>query len=193
LRETVLEGHNLICEDCGFYGDVTIGRYSTLGPRCVVHGKVNVGRFCQIASSVALYAIDHSTSHITTYVSKSLFNGALKRYSTESGIVVGHDVWIGHGCIVLKGVKIGNGAIIGAGSVVTRDVPRFTIVAGNPARILHPRFGDDIIELIEQLEWWNLSSTQLEEIKHLFLLDFVNEKAKSMTLLEEAVLRLNRR
>jgi virginiamycin A acetyltransferase len=69
--------------------------------------------------------------------------------------VVGHDVWFGYGSFILPGIKIGNGAIIAAKSVVTKDVAPYTIVGGNPARLIRQRFNDETIAFLQKLAWWD--------------------------------------
>jgi hypothetical protein len=75
--------------------------------------------------------------------------------------VLGHDVWIGHGAIVLPGRRIGTGAVIGAGAVVTRDVPPYAIAVGNPARVLRQRFAPAIAERLLTLAWWDWDHERL--------------------------------
>ena len=78
--------------------------------------------------------------------------------------IVGNDVWIGQNAVILPGVHIGDGAIIGANSVVGSDVPPYTIVAGNPARMIRKRFDDELIRLLLAFRWWDRS---IEEINQL--------------------------
>lgn len=83
----------------------------------------------------------------------------------EHGLEIKNDVWIGQGVTILPGCKkIGNGAIVGAGSVVTHDVPPYAIVAGNPARVLRYRFDEENIKKLEATQWWNLKLDELKEI-----------------------------
>lgn len=70
-------------------------------------------------------------------------------------IKIANDVWIGAHTVILSGVQIGNGAIIGAGSIVTSDVPDYAIVAGNPAKVIKYRFDSQLIEKLLEIQWWN--------------------------------------
>ena len=78
-----------------------------------------------------------------------------KTYPTKGDIIIGNDVWIGYRAAIMPGVTIGDGAIIGACSVVTRDVPPYSIVGGNPARIIRKRFDEQTIAQLQQLAWWD--------------------------------------
>lgn len=71
--------------------------------------------------------------------------------------IIGNDVWIGYKALIMPGVKIGNGAIISSMAVVTTDVPAYTIVGGNPAKVIKKRFSDEIVAELEQLAWWDWS------------------------------------
>jgi virginiamycin A acetyltransferase len=75
--------------------------------------------------------------------------------------VIGNDVWIGYEALIMPGVKIGNGAIVAARSVVTADVPAYTIVGGNPARPIKTRFAPDVVARLEALAWWDWSIADL--------------------------------
>ena len=75
-------------------------------------------------------------------------------HKSKEGVVIGNDVWIGHGAQIMAGVNIGDGAVIGAGSIVTRDVPPYTVVGGAPARVLRQRFTDNQIKELLRLRWW---------------------------------------
>ena len=78
--------------------------------------------------------------------------------------VIGNDVWIGQNAVILPGVHIGDGAIIGANSVVGCDVDSYTIVAGNPARVLRKRFDDELIDLMLRFKWWDKSIEQINAL-----------------------------
>ena len=77
--------------------------------------------------------------------------------------VIEDDVWIGSNSVILSGVKIGRGAVIGAGSIVTKNVPKYAIVAGNPAKVIKMRFNDEEISKLEKLKWWEWSYDRIKE------------------------------
>lgn len=107
-----------------------------------------IGKFCSIAAMVRINPGNHpmwraSQSHFT-YRASAYFEGATDEteffdWRRAHPVTIGHDVWIGHGAIILPGRSVGNGAIVAAGALVTKDVPAYSIVVGNPARVLRPR------------------------------------------------------
>ena len=101
----------------------------------------------------------------------------MQQFKENNKISIGNDVWIGHNVLVVGNVSIGNGAILAAGSVVTKDVAPYAIVAGVPAKQIRKRFSDLIINEIEAIEWWNKSENDLGKIKPLFFKDFRNKSS----------------
>jgi len=176
IQHVQFEGSNIVPEYCVFSDKTKLGYRTTLGTNNFFGGKVTIGKYCQIGRDVAFHPTNHPISHLTTYINSHLFNGELKNLKTERPIEIGHDVWIGHGVIVLAGVTVGNGAILAAGSVVTKSVESYTIVAGNPAKPVRKRFSDEIIEEIQILKWWDKSDEELESIKPMFFRDFSDSK-----------------
>lgn len=132
--------------------------------------NATIGKFCNIAAGVRLNPTNHPTErasqHHFTYRSRSHFladsdDPAIFAWRRAHRVTVGHDVWLGHNVIVLPGRSIGTGAAVGAGSVVTKDVPDYTVVAGNPARIIRRRV-DEMTEMrLKQISWWDWSPEQL--------------------------------
>lgn len=123
--------------------------------------RLVIGRFCQIAHGARFItaSANHAMDGLTTFPFPVFDPDCIEDYRASfAGLpdtVVGHDVWIGHGALILPGVRIGSGAIIGAGAVVTRDVAPYTIVAGNPARQVRPRFDGAVVDRLLALAWWD--------------------------------------
>lgn len=174
VQNVNFEGKNGFLDRCNFSGKVDLGYATTLGINNVLHGQIEIGKYCQIGFDVALHASNHPINFLTTYINKNLFDGELKKLKISHKIIIGNDVWIGHNAILIGDLRVGNGAIIAAGAVVTKDVPAYSIVAGVPAKVVKFRFNDSLIKELEELKWWDKSQSELEEIKHLFVKDLSN-------------------
>ena len=174
-----LEGYNKIERDSIFSG--TLGKYSYVGANCLVVGSI--GRFCSIGGNVTFITSTHPTkdwvsTHPVFYSAKkqigisfienSLFDEHPKKEGHAYSIEVGNDVYIGYGVTIIGPTSIGNGAIIAAGSVVTKDVPSYAIVGGNPAKIIRYRFEPEEIELINESKWWEKDESWLKSNSHNF-------------------------
>lgn len=132
----------------------------------------SIGRFCSIAERVII-GVD-PTSHPLDWLSTHPFQYKHKKTERRQGeeynsawadAVIGHDVWIGQEAMIMKGVSVGNGAVIAARSVVTKDVPAYAIVAGVPAKIIKYRFPEEVVNELNQSEWWNLHLSELKELR----------------------------
>lgn len=129
--------------------------------------KLIIGKFCQIAHNTKFIMSDanHPMDGFSTFPFM-VFVDETKKYNFQikhkGDTIVGNDVWFGHDSCIMPGVKIGNGAIIGARTVVTKDVAPYTIVGGNPAKVIRKRFSDDVIEKLEQIQWWNWDIEKIE-------------------------------
>jgi len=187
LHHVSFAGQNAVGRGTIFAGDVNVGHATTIGANCYLNGPASLGNYCQLGPSVAIFGTDHSTSYLTTYVNVKLLDGLLRNNRHEATARVGHDVWIGHGAVLLKGVEVGHGAIIGASAVVTGSVPPYAIVVGNPARLLRMRFPDRVMELMLQLEWWLMKPAELLTIRQLFTVDYNRETDRGIELLSEAL------
>lgn len=177
LQNVTFGGKNAVPDRCNFSGKITIGYATTLGYNNFLHGDIIIGKYCQIGTDVAIHTTNHPISYMSTYINTNLFDGELKKLKEIKRVIIGNDVWIGHNVIIVGNVSIGNGAVLAAGSVITKDVPPFTIVGGVPAKPIKKRFSDSIIQEIESLKWWDLSETELEQIKPLFFKDFQSKNS----------------
>jgi acetyltransferase-like isoleucine patch superfamily enzyme len=128
--------------DLGFHDTVfKVGAYTSIGPEVSV-----------------LLGAEHDARSLTTYPFAALWPEARSLSvpcASKGDIIVGNDCWIGARAIILSGVTIGDGCIIGAGSVVTRDLPPYSVAAGNPCRVLRMRFEPKDIETLLRLRWWD--------------------------------------
>ncbi len=124
--------------------------------------KLIIGKFCMIASDVKF--IMNGANHITEAISSfpfDIFGGEWKKamdetdYPIKGDTVVGNDVWIGYNATIMPGIKIGDGAIIATNATVVKDVPPYSIIGGNPAKIIKKRFSDDEIEKLCNVKWWD--------------------------------------
>jgi virginiamycin A acetyltransferase len=119
---------------------------------------VKVGKFCSLANNIR-FIIDgnHKMTGFSTFPFKEVkgWDCPVNVWGKDHPIV-GNDVWIGQDVVIYSGVKIGNGAVIAGQSVVTKDVPAYSLVAGNPARVKKYRFSEEIIKDLEELKWWDL-------------------------------------
>ncbi len=166
LPKTIFEGYNKIHSNAEFGG--TIGLCSYIGAYSNI--KADIGRFCSIGPHVYTAIAKHPThtfvsTHPSFYsISKELFLKFSDKQKfdewgeSKSGIMpvkIGNDVFIGANTIIIGSVNIGDGAIVGAGSVVTKDVEPYAIVAGNPAKTIRKRFSNEEVEHLIQSKWWS--------------------------------------
>ena len=139
-----------------------IGRGSYGGLSVIEFGegaKLRVGAYCSIAAQVTvLLGGEHRTDWVTTYPFSELdqrFAQIEGHPRTKGDVEIGNDVWVGREALILSGVKIGDGAVVAARAVVTRDVPAYAIVAGQPAKMLRHRFPEDVVERLLRIAWWD--------------------------------------
>jgi len=173
LFEVNCEGDNVIYAKCAL-GKTRLGRYSYIGEEANA-GGLDIGRFTSIAPYLVVGLGSHPTNFVstspvfystreqcgTTFVDRNYFAEHTETY-------VGHDVWIGARVCLRDGIKIGNGAIVGAGAVVTKDVPDYAIVGGVPAELIRFRFAADVVTELLAIEWWNWTEEKLRQAQPLF-------------------------
>lgn len=153
-----------------FILNATIDNYSYTGCNTIIKHTV-IGKFCAISWNVSIGGGDHNYQHISTYPFDTLLEFETlggKNELYKSTLRIGNDVWIGSGCNILRNVKVGDGAVIGAGSIVTKDIPPYAIAYGVPAKVIKFRFSKNIIEKLLQLKWWDWNKEQILANKHLF-------------------------
>lgn len=144
------------------------------------HDKLIIGKFCSLAEGCRfiMNGSVHSTEDVSSYPFHLFGNGwqyALNensKYRIKGDTVIGNDVWIGYHATIMPGIHIGDGAVIGAHAVVTKDVPPYTIVGGNPAKEIRKRFDDKTIEKLLEMQWWNWNIEKIS--KYIKLINSTN-------------------
>ena len=147
-----------------------IGKYSYCGYDCALN-NVEIGKYCSIADNVFVGGAEHPLEWVSTspVFQKVGHSGPTKRFCEKElpaikRTIIGNDVWIGYGVSIKQGVTIGNGAVVATGAVVTKDVQPYEIVGGCPAKHIRYRFTQEIIDGLQETEWWNLSEEQLQKV-----------------------------
>jgi len=173
-----LEHHNKLCflKNIVTNPNIVVGDYTYYDDFDDVHNfeknvkyhfdfigdKLVIGKFCMIASGATF--IMNGGNHLTEAISAypfTIFGGDWqnamegKSYPTKGDTIIGNDVWIGHNTTIMPGVHIGDGAVIATNSTVTKDVESYSVVGGNPAKLIRKRFSKEQIEILLQLKWWD--------------------------------------
>lgn len=170
-RHSYFEGMNQIHPNATFSGHLGYGSY--IAPHCEVEGKI--GRFCSIAPYVKSNNGQHPYTYPYVATAPCFFSPNPTR--TQNGwsfasekcfdefrfadkdrkysIIIGNDVWIGESVFIAGGVTIGDGAVVLGNSVVTKDIPPFAIVGGQPGRVLRYRYSEEDIAFLNRIKWWN--------------------------------------
>lgn len=152
----------------------TIGAHSYGRPKVRFSesgAKLSIGRYCSIADKVEILL---GGNHRTDWVSTFPFSAFRERWphaahdeayhGTRGDVTIGHDVWLGSGCLILSGVTIGHGAVVAARAVVTKDVPPYAIVGGNPAKTIRLRFEPTMIADLLDIAWWDLPEREVSAL-----------------------------
>ena len=169
---------------------VEIGSQSYTGMNCVMR-SCSIGKFCSISWNVSIGGKNHDLSLLTTsplwrFKRMGKEGATLGSKGVDFGAAevceIGNDVWIGSNAVILRNVKIGDGAVVGAGAVVTKDVPPYAIVAGVPAKVLRFRFPSLVVEHLLRLKWWEWSDETINQ--NLELIYNTHVDAESLTKLE---------
>ena len=133
--------------------------------------RLIIGKFCQIAAGVefVMNGANHQMNAVSTFPFYTLEGWNMEPPSAndlplKGDTVIGNDVWIGQNAVILPGIQVGDGAIIGANSVVGSDVSPYTVVAGNPARMIRKRFDDTLTDLLLRFRWWDKPVEEIDRL-----------------------------
>jgi len=152
-----------------------IDSYTYVAPNSsVVHASI--GKFCSISQNVFIGLPEHNLYSLSTSPLFQTKQNALEiswvkeenSFKEYERVIIGNDVWVGMNVLIKGGLTIGDGAVIGAGSIVTKDVPPYAVVVGSPAKIIKYRFTYEIIDKLINSKWWNFSEPFLKKNIQLF-------------------------
>lgn len=163
-----------------------VGKYTYGEGNIKVHypeeGRLSVGSFCSVAENCHIYlGGSHRTDWATTYpfghIHKNIFNQFDGRGHPQKGrdVAIGNDVWIAINVTIMSGVTIGDGAIIALNSHVVKNVDPYSIVGGNPARLIKYRFDREIISKLLEIKWWNLPDERINQLSPFLCSDNFSE------------------
>ena len=149
--------------------DVEIKDYTYINSGYLYPG-VRIGKYCSMGHDVCIGPGEHYINRLSTYpiCTRVLKEKPQNEFPKVKPTILNNDIWVGHGAVIMQGVKVGNGAIVAAGAVVTKDVPAYSIVAGVPAKIIKYRFGEELIQKLDRLQWWDKEEEWIVQHKELF-------------------------
>lgn len=186
IINTTFDKHGFIAHDASL-NDVTIGDYSSVGRYSKIR-CADIGKYCSISWDVTIGAVEHPLTKISTaaLTYKAEYNCIPSDiFYPQKRTVIGNDVWIGCNVVICSGVKVGHGAVIGGGSVVIKDVEPYTIVAGNPAKVIRKRTDENSIERLLNLNWWDWSTEDIKYNIELFSADLDSDVITSLEKYKE--------
>lgn len=168
-----------VCAGTQISCPATFGTGTRVQGACVFKGdeSVTVGKYCAIGDGVRVVTSNHEVNRANMQINLQRRLGFPPLIASRGPVTIGNNVWIGDAAILLSGVTVGDGSVIGAGSVVTRSVPPFSIAAGAPARVLRRRFDDQVVERLTTLSWWDWPEERIEANRELFEADLASDSA----------------
>ena len=164
--KNVVKSPNIIVGDYSYYDDPIDSENferNVLYPYPFIGDKLIIEKFCAIARDVKfiMNGANHKIDSFTTYPFSIFRNGWEKvipkseELPYKGDTIIGNDVWIGYDSLIMPGIKIGDGSVIASRSVITKNIEPYSIVGGNPAKLIRMRFDDKVIEQLKKIKWWN--------------------------------------
>jgi len=173
---------------------VIMSNFIKIGSNTLFNGKKNlvaskdskiiIGKYCAIANGINIITLNHDYNFpaIQGTLYKKKFNNSHpgciteppNKERTKGDVIIGNDVWIGEDVFIGSGVKIGDGCCIGAKSVVTRDLPAYTICVGSPCKDIKKRYSQEIIDFLLKIKWWDWNDPKIKRNKEFFYTNLNN-------------------
>jgi len=141
---------------------------------------LEIGSYCSISRNVQIFLGGiHRTNWVSTFPFPKFYPeqaNLIKEFGVTKGdVIIGSDVWLCRNCTIMSGVKVGHGVIIATGAIVTKNIPPYAVVAGNPAKIIKYRFDEATIQKLLETEWWHWPEDEIRKIAHLMCTENFNE------------------
>jgi len=184
IKNSTIDNKSTVLAKSRIYNS-RVGKYTYIAGKCTIC-NTKIGNFCSIAANCIISPGKHPINHVSTspvfYSKKNVLNKCFNEFKFDEydETVIGNDVWIGINAFIKGGISIGDGAVIGAYAVVTRDVEPYSIVGGNPAKVIRKRFDNEVIEQLLKSKWWDDDDATIQR-KALYFNDvnlFINEYNK---------------
>lgn len=150
----------------------SIGRNSNINGKITIKGlaKCTIGKYCAMGHGIIINTTDHLLNYANLQVALQNTLGCTS-VAKNGDVTIGNNVYIGDCAIILPGRTIGDGAVIGAGAVITKDVPPFAIAVGSPAKVIKKRFSEHIIGQLLKIKWWDWPEEKMMRNRKFFNLD----------------------
>ena len=169
----------LICDNASL---VRVSRFEgdhnwnpTVKTETHINTKMYIGKYVSIGiKTTFMLGGNHNYKRVTTWLPFDLSFDLNNGLFSNGDIKIGNDVWIGEGALIMSGVSIGTGAVIAANSVVVKDVDPYTIVGGNPAKLIKPRFSEDVMKFLLNSKWWDIDQDILKQNQHIVFSEDIN-------------------
>ena len=161
--------------------EFTIMKYATIGKYCAISWNVSVGGANHDIHRLALTPVHRVLQEKASKEGYSSFS--------DERCKIGNDVWLAAGCHVLRNVFIGNGAVIGANSVVTKDIPPYAIAVGSPAKVIGYRFSKEIIDRLQEIQWWDFPLGLLRECREILSNELKMEEVLKLETIKGHVIK----